>query len=62
MLEAGATCDRYGMDTISAGATVAWAMESAEKGLLDAPDLRFGNGANLQNPVQITLNYTKRRP
>jgi aldehyde:ferredoxin oxidoreductase len=31
------------MDTISAGATVAFAMECAERGLLAAPDLRFGN-------------------
>ncbi|HEU0167309.1 MAG TPA: aldehyde ferredoxin oxidoreductase family protein [Chloroflexota bacterium] len=47
VLAAAALCDRYGMDTISSGATVAWAMECAERGLIDAPDLRFGNGAGL---------------
>jgi aldehyde:ferredoxin oxidoreductase len=47
VLEAAALCDRYGMDTISTGATIAWAMESAQQGLLDAPELRFGGGAAL---------------
>lgn len=32
-------CNRYGLDTISAGACVAFAMEAAEKGLLSAADL-----------------------
>jgi len=43
VLRAARLCDRLGLDTISAGATVAFAMECAEKGLLSAPDLRFGN-------------------
>ncbi len=47
MLAAAARCDDYGMDTISAGGTVAWAMESAERGLIDAPWLRFGDGTAL---------------
>jgi aldehyde:ferredoxin oxidoreductase len=47
VLEASARCDRYGLDTISTGATIAWAMESAEQGLLDAPGLRFGDGPGL---------------
>ena len=42
-LSAASWCDELGLDTISAGATVAFAMECAEKGLLDAPGLRFGN-------------------
>ena len=37
-------CDELGLDTISAGGTIAWAMECAERGLLDAPWLRFGDG------------------
>lgn len=42
-------CDRAGLDGISAGVTLAWAMEAYEKGLLtkedtDGLDLRFGNG------------------
>jgi aldehyde:ferredoxin oxidoreductase len=41
-------CDEYGIDSISAGATIAMAMECFEKGLLTAEDtggleLRFGN-------------------
>src|SRR5439155_9048957 len=36
-----------GIDTISAGATIAFAMECAEKGLLHEPELRFGNSAKL---------------
>ena len=47
VLEASARCDDLGIDTISAGGTIAWAMECAEKGLLNAPWLRFGDGAAL---------------
>jgi aldehyde:ferredoxin oxidoreductase len=41
-------CNRYTLDTISTGATIAWAMECFENGLLtvkdtDGLDLRFGN-------------------
>jgi aldehyde:ferredoxin oxidoreductase len=48
VLRAAQLCDQLGIDTISAGATIAFAMECAERGLLDAPGLRFGNGAMLQ--------------
>jgi len=44
---ASARCDELGVDTISAGGTIAWAMECAERGLIDAPWLRFGDGAAL---------------
>jgi aldehyde:ferredoxin oxidoreductase len=44
---ASARCDELGIDTISAGGTIAWAMECAERGLIDAPWLRFGDGAAL---------------
>jgi aldehyde:ferredoxin oxidoreductase len=47
VLEAARLCDHFGMDTISAGATVAFAMECAELRLIDAPGLRFGNGPAL---------------
>ncbi len=47
VLEASARCDDLGIDTISAGGTIAWAMECAERGLLDAPWLRFGDGSAL---------------
>ena len=47
VLTAGARCDELGLDTISAGGTIAWAMECAERGLLDAPWLRFGDPSAL---------------
>jgi len=47
VLKASAACDEWGLDTISAGGTIAFAMECAERGLIDAPELRFGNGAAL---------------
>ncbi len=34
-------CDRLGLDTISTGGVIAWAMEAYEKGLLKAEDLGF---------------------
>ncbi len=42
-------CNQYGLDTISAGATIAFAMECFEKGILtrqqaDGYDLKFGDG------------------
>lgn len=46
VLQAAALCDRLGLDTISAGATVAFAMECAERGLLPGGP-RFGDGAAL---------------
>ena len=45
VLQAARLCDLYGLDTISTGGTLAWAMECSEKGLLpEAHDLslRFG--------------------
>ena len=44
VLEASRRCDELGIDTISAGGTIAFAMECAERGYLDQPWLRFGNG------------------
>jgi aldehyde:ferredoxin oxidoreductase len=49
VLQAAGLCDRLGLDTISAGATVAFGMECAERGLLAADGLRFGNGDILLN-------------
>jgi aldehyde:ferredoxin oxidoreductase len=43
VLAASARCDELGIDTISAGGTIAWAMECAQRGLIDAPWLRFGD-------------------
>jgi aldehyde:ferredoxin oxidoreductase len=47
VLSASARCDALGLDTISAGGTIAWAMECAERGLIDAPWLRFGDAGAL---------------
>ena len=47
VLAASARCDELGLDTISAGGTIAWAMECAERGLIDVPWLRFGDSAAL---------------
>ena len=43
VIAASSRCDELGLDTISAGGTIAWAMECVEKGLIDAPWLRFGD-------------------
>ena len=46
VLRAARLCDQYGLDTISTGGTIAWALECAEKGLLpEAKEagLSFGN-------------------
>jgi aldehyde:ferredoxin oxidoreductase len=50
VLHANTLCNQLGLDTISTGNTVAWAMECYEKGILtrdrlDGLDLRFGNHA-----------------
>ena len=63
VIRAAAICDDLGMDTISAGATVAWAMECFERGLLTAADtggvdLRFGNGPAL---LQVLEDIGHRR-
>ena len=51
VLEASGRCDELGIDTISTGGTIAWAMECAERGLIDAPWLRFGDGSALLRAV-----------
>jgi aldehyde:ferredoxin oxidoreductase len=48
VIAAGQICDEYGVDTITAGVTIGFAMECFEKGLIDKKDtdgidLRFGN-------------------
>src|SRR6266571_1984093 len=51
VLAASGLCDELGIDTISAGGTIAWAMECAERGLIDAPWLRFGDGGALHRAL-----------
>lgn len=50
-------CGQYGLDTISCGATIAWAMDCFEHGLITAEDtggveLRFGNAAAMVQMVE----------
>src|SRR6201989_214935 len=47
VLAASARCDELGLDTISAGGPHAWAVGGAERVLIDAPWLRFGDSAAL---------------
>ncbi|WP_166825637.1 aldehyde ferredoxin oxidoreductase family protein [Thalassoroseus pseudoceratinae] len=52
VLQASRLCDDFGLDTISTGGTIAFAMECAERGLWDVPDLRFGNGNALLSAIR----------
>jgi aldehyde:ferredoxin oxidoreductase len=52
VLAASGRCDELGLDTISAGGTIAWAMECAERGLIDAPWLRFGDADALMRALE----------
>jgi aldehyde:ferredoxin oxidoreductase len=50
-------CGRYGLDTISAGATIAFAMECTEKGILsdkdtDGIDVSFGNAEAMVQMIE----------
>lgn len=44
VLEAASLCDDLGLDTISTGGTIAFLMECAERGWIDADAIRFGDG------------------
>lgn len=49
-------CDELGLDTISAGAAIAFAMECAERGLVDASWLRFGRPDALSRALDEICN------
>jgi aldehyde:ferredoxin oxidoreductase len=53
VLRASKRCDELGLDTISAGGTIAFAMECVEQGWLDAPWLTFGSGDALLRAVEL---------
>jgi aldehyde:ferredoxin oxidoreductase len=53
VLRASQLCDELGLDTISAGGTIAFAMECAERGLIAEPWLRFGDGAALLRALEL---------
>jgi aldehyde:ferredoxin oxidoreductase len=51
VLRASQRCDELGLDTISTGGTIAFAMECVERGWLDAPWLTFGSGGALLRAI-----------
>ncbi len=53
MLRASQRCDELGLDTISAGGTIAFAMECVDRGWLDEPWLRFGSGDALLRAIEL---------
>ena len=53
VLQASQTCDELGLDTISAGGTIAFAMECAERGLIEDSWLRFGDGQSLLKALDL---------
>jgi aldehyde:ferredoxin oxidoreductase len=54
LARASADANMYGMDTISCGATIAWAMEAKARGLLDDQglDLAFGDGRSVLRAIE----------
>ena len=53
VLRASRRCDELGIDTISTGGTIAFAMECVERGLLDEPWLTFGSGEALLRAIDL---------
>ncbi len=58
VIMANTLCDKYGMDTITMGSTVACAMEMAEKGYLprdkwSGVDIKFGSGKALVDLIDL---------
>lgn len=53
VLRAIQRCDELGIDTISAGGTIAFAMECVERGLLDEPWLTFGSASALLQAIEL---------
>jgi aldehyde:ferredoxin oxidoreductase len=53
VLRATKRCDELGLDTISTGGTIAFAMECVERGLLDEPWLRFGDGEAVLRAIDL---------
>ena len=53
VLRASQRCDALGLDTISTGATIAFAMECVERGWLDEEWLTFGSGRALLRAIEL---------
>jgi len=52
VLQAARACDQLGLDTISTGASIAFAMECCEKGLLKENSLRFGHAESMLSLIE----------
>jgi aldehyde:ferredoxin oxidoreductase len=55
VLAACKRCDELGLDTISAGGTIAFAMECAERHYIDERWLKFGDGAALMRAIDLIV-------
>ena len=53
VLAASQRCDELGIDTISAGGTIAFAMECVERELLEEPWLQFGSGEAVLRAIEM---------
>jgi aldehyde:ferredoxin oxidoreductase len=53
VLCASQRCDELGLDTISTGGTIAFAMECVERGWLDEPWLKFGDGDAMLRAINL---------
>ena len=53
VLRASQRCDEAGIDTISAGGTIAFAMECVDRGLLDQKWLTFGSGDAVLKAIDL---------
>src|SRR5438105_5911963 len=53
VLRASHRCDELGLDTISTGGTIAFAMECVERGLVDEPWLTFGSGDAVLTAIDL---------
>jgi aldehyde:ferredoxin oxidoreductase len=58
VLRASQRCDELGLDTISAGGTIAFAMECVDRGWLNEPWLRFGSGDALLRAIDLIGSRT----
>ncbi len=54
VLDALARCEAYGLDAVSTGVSLAFAMEAVERGALSA-DIHFGDGAALMSNIDAML-------
>jgi len=53
VLAASDRCDRLGLDTISTGGVIAFAMQCAEEQRIEAPWLRFGDGPAMLRAIEM---------